>query len=66
MGWRSMIGNSAFETGITSVDMESRRMTSVAIVLLLNILIGWQLFYNLFKKQFFTRGVSAVSKVSDC
>jgi hypothetical protein len=35
-----MIGNSAFETGITSVDMESRRMTSVAIVLLLNILIG--------------------------
>jgi hypothetical protein len=35
-----MIGNAAFETGIARVDMESRRMTSVATVMLLNILIG--------------------------
>ena len=43
VGWRSMIGNAAFETGIARVDMESRRMTSVATVMLLNILIGWHL-----------------------
>jgi hypothetical protein len=29
-----------FETGIVRVDLESRRMTSVAIVMSLNILMG--------------------------
>jgi hypothetical protein len=35
-----VIGNAAFETGIARVDMEFMRMTSVAIVMLPNILIG--------------------------
>jgi hypothetical protein len=48
-----MIGNAVFETGIARVDMESRRMTSVDTVMLLNILIGLDLFYNLFKKTRF-------------
>jgi hypothetical protein len=42
-----MIRNAAFETRIARVDMESKRMTSVAVVMLLNILIGCHLIYNL-------------------
>jgi hypothetical protein len=34
-----MIGKAAFETGFARVEMESSRMTSVATVMMLNILI---------------------------